>query len=218
MLMQKLPTARVLIVDDEPDMLSGLRELVLHAGYDVDVAAGGLAALAVAADHPPDAVLTDVRMQGMDGLALLRKLHERHETLPVVMMTGGANIRSAVEAVRAGATDYLAKPIEATALERVLARVLEHRQVGPSGLHHLIGASPPMQRLYRTARQVAGSRATVLLTGTAAVAGAVPAEAAQLARMKGYEGDSCSECGNFTLVRNGTCLKCVTCGATTGCS
>ena len=58
----------------------------------------------------------------------------------------------------------------------------------------------------------------MLLTGTAAVAGAVPAEAAQLARMKGYEGDSCGECGNFTLVRNGTCLKCVTCGATTGCS
>jgi ribonucleoside-diphosphate reductase alpha chain len=64
----------------------------------------------------------------------------------------------------------------------------------------------------------APAETTMLLKGTAAIAGSAPAEAAQLARMKGYEGDSCGECGNFTLIRNGTCLKCATCGATTGCS
>ena len=65
---------------------------------------------------------------------------------------------------------------------------------------------------------IAASETTVLVAGSSALAETPHADMARVARMKGYEGDSCDECGNFTLVRNGTCLKCMTCGSTTGCS
>jgi ribonucleoside-diphosphate reductase alpha chain len=70
------------------------------------------------------------------------------------------------------------------------------------------------------AHLIATSETTVLVAGSAAVAETLDphAEQAHLARLQGYEGDSCDDCGNFTLVRNGTCLKCMTCGSTTGCS
>ena len=103
--------ARILVVDDEASARSGLEKLLRLAGYAVDTAKDSQAALAIAAERPPEIVVTDLRMPVMDGMTLLRKLHEHDAELPVIVATAYGDVASAVEAMRAGATDYLTKPI-----------------------------------------------------------------------------------------------------------
>ncbi len=171
--------ARILVVDDEPSARLGLQKLLRQAGYNADVANDGLAALAFAAEHPPEVVVTDLAMPGMDGMALCAKLHELDRELPVIVATAVGDVSSAVAAMRAGAADYLIKPIDFDALVISIERARERRALRvetenlrrqlrereSEGLQGLIGASPPMQKIYRVARQVAASRATVLITG-----------------------------------------------------
>jgi two-component system response regulator HydG len=170
---------RVLVVDDEASARSGLEKLLTQDGYLVDTAADGSAALAIVAEHPPDLVVTDLRMPGMDGLQLLERLREGDRELPVLVVTALGDVSTAVQAMRAGADDYLTKPIDFDALAVVIERVLLRREVRSErdtlraqlreregeGLQGLIGASPAMQRIYRMARQVAAAKATVLITG-----------------------------------------------------
>jgi two-component system response regulator HydG len=118
-------------------------------------------------------------MPEMDGIELLRKLREQDPGLPVVVATGSGDVSSAVKAMRAGADDYLSKPVDADALLLTIERCEERRSLraetenlrrqlrdtDADGLQGLIGTSPAMQNVYRVARQVAGSRATVLVTG-----------------------------------------------------
>jgi len=171
--------ARILVVDDEDGARTGLEKLLRQAGYAVDTADGGQAALAVVLDRPPEVVITDLRMPGMDGMALCAKLHEANRDLPVIVVTAVGDVSSAVAAMRAGAADYLIKPIDFDALLMAIARARERhalrletenlrrqlRERDSQGLRGLIGASPAMQKIYRVARQVAASRATVLITG-----------------------------------------------------
>ncbi len=173
------PKARVLIVDDEAAARSGLEKLLRHEGYEVDTAEDGAVALERAAERPPDVVVTDLKMPKMDGLELLRRLHEIDRDLPCIVATAFGDVTSAVAAMRAGAEDYLTKPIELDALLVGLERALERREIrveaenlrrqlrerDGEGLRGLIGSSAAMQKVYRVARQVAGSRATVLVTG-----------------------------------------------------
>jgi two-component system response regulator HydG len=171
--------ARILVVDDEPGARSGLEKLLCHAGYAVDTAEDGRAALAIAAERPPDVVVTDLRMPVMDGIALLRALRALDGELPVIVATAYGDVASAVEAMREGAIDYLTKPIDFDAMLIAIERARERRGLrsdaenlrrqlrerDAEGLRGLIGASPAMQQVYRFARQVAPSRATVLITG-----------------------------------------------------
>ncbi len=171
--------ARVLVVDDEPSARSGLEKLLAQEGYRVDVAADGLDALVVAAESPPDVVVTDLKMPKMDGVTLLTKLRAQDPDLPVLVVTAFGDVASAVNAMRAGAADYLTKPVDFDALLVSIERAIERRELRSEadelrrqlreregdGLGGLIGASPAMQKVYRTAKQVAGARATVLITG-----------------------------------------------------
>jgi two-component system response regulator HydG len=171
--------ARVLVVDDEPAACSGLKKLLEGEGYTVDTAEDGVAALEVAGDRPPDVVVTDLKMPRMDGMQLLEKLRAQDRDVPVIVATSFQDLGAAVAAMRAGAEDYLTKPIDFEALLVVMERALERREVrveaenlrrqlrerDAEGLQGLTGASPAMQRVYRVARQVASSRATVLITG-----------------------------------------------------
>jgi DNA-binding NtrC family response regulator len=171
--------ARILVVDDEASARVGLQKLLRQAGYLADAAIDGSSALAFAIEHPPEVVVTDLVMPGMDGMALCAKLHEIDRDLPVIVATGVGDISSAVAAMRAGAADYLIKPIDFDALLISIERARERRALlvetenlrrqlrerESEGLQGLIGASPPMQKIYRVARQVAASRATVLITG-----------------------------------------------------
>ncbi len=176
---QEQNKARVLVVDDEAGARSALMHLLTAKGYVVDTAEDGVAALAVAAERPPDAVVTDLDMPRMNGMELLKSLRAHDADLPVIVLTSMQDLNSAVVAMRAGAEDYLTKPVDFDALELAVERALQHREVraeaenlrrqivdrDAGGLQGLMGTSPPMQKVYRVARQVAASRATVLVTG-----------------------------------------------------
>jgi DNA-binding NtrC family response regulator len=176
---EKKENARVLVVDDEASARSGLEKLLRQEGYAVDVAPDGPAALEIASERPPDVVITDLKMPKMDGVELLGKLHEQDPDLPVIVVTAFGDVSSAVRAMRAGAEDYLTKPVDFDALTLSIERALERtalrveadtlrrqlREREGEGLEGLIGASPAMQKVYRVARQVAAARATVLITG-----------------------------------------------------
>jgi two-component system response regulator HydG len=167
------------VVDDDPSALSALRKLLGSAGYDIDTAEDGATALARAREAPPDVAITDLNMPGMDGITLLQRLHEQRKELPVLVVTSSDDVGSAVAAMRAGAEDYVTKPVELDALTLIIDRALEARAVQRNaedlrrqlrerdfaGLRGLVGASPVMQQVYRVARRVASSRATVLITG-----------------------------------------------------
>ncbi len=120
---------RVLVVDDEVDMRWVLRGLFRDAGYLVDEAADGAAALAVLGDHPPDVVLSDVRMAGMDGLALLTRIHQLDRELPVVLLSAVEQVDTAVQAIKHGAFDWLSKPFDADRLLRTVGRAAEQRRL-----------------------------------------------------------------------------------------
>ena len=170
---------RILVVDDEPSARHGLEKLLRQEGFLVRAEADGAAALATVDEFRPDVVVTDLRMPRMDGMELLQRLRSQDRDLPILVATAYGEVQSAVAAMRAGADDYLTKPIDIDALVLALERALDRRslrleaeslrrelreRVG-GGLQGLLGASPAMQQVYRVARQVAASRATVLLTG-----------------------------------------------------
>jgi two-component system response regulator HydG len=171
--------SRVLVVDDEASARTGLEKLLRQEGYAVDSAEDGASALKLAAEHPPDVVVTDLSMPGMNGVELLTKLREQDRELPVIMATASSDVGSAVSAMRAGAEDYLTKPIDFDALTVAIERAIERRNLrvetenlrrqlrerDGEGLRGLIGTSPAMQKVYRVARQVAAAKATVLITG-----------------------------------------------------
>ncbi len=170
---------RILVVDDESSARSGLSRLLVQEGYVADTAEDGAKALALATERPPDVIVTDLKMPGMDGIELCRRLREQDPDLPVIVVTAFGDVNSAVQAMRAGADDYLTKPVDFDALVLALERATQRRELRAEadnlrrqireregeGLEGLIGVSPAMQKVYRVARQVAGARATVLITG-----------------------------------------------------
>ena len=170
---------RLLVVDDEASARSGLAKLLTQEGYTVDTAEDGLLALEAIAETPPALVITDLKMPNLDGLGLLAKLREQHDHIPAIVTTAFGEIAVAVEAMRAGAEDYLTKPIDFDALLLAVERALQRQELAAEaenlrrqlrtrdqvGLEGLIGTSPAMQRVYAMARQVAPARATVLITG-----------------------------------------------------
>lgn len=119
-------TARVFVVEDDADHLAALCDLLQAAGHAPSGFGSALAALEALAD-PPDLMLTDLRMPGMDGLALLAAVRARGLDLPVIVLTGHGDIGHAVQAIRAGAEDFLEKPYDAGHLVAVLGRALAAR-------------------------------------------------------------------------------------------
>ncbi len=166
--------ASILIVDDEKNIRSHLATYLKGLGHAADTAVDGPAALALLGRREIDVVLSDVRMAGMDGLALLREIRQRWPETVVVLMTAYATVAQAVEAMRAGAYDYLVKPFSLDQVKLLIDRVLEVQTLRRENrvLRQVVeqpalleSASPIMQRVLSTARQVAVSEATVLLTG-----------------------------------------------------
>jgi DNA-binding NtrC family response regulator len=166
--------ADLLIVDDESNIRTHLASYVRTLGHTTELAASAEDALAAFSRHAFDVVLTDVRMAGMDGLALLKEIKRRAPDTIVVLMTAYATVADAVEAMRAGAYDYLVKPFGLDQVRLILGRALEVQSLRRENrrLHLAIdepvlltSASPATQRALATAERVAVSDATVLLTG-----------------------------------------------------
>jgi NtrC-family two-component system response regulator AlgB len=166
--------ASILIVDDERNIREHLATYVRGLGHRAEVAADAVAALASLDRHDFDVVFSDVRMAGIDGLALLREIRRRRPEAVVVLMTAFATVQGAVEAMRAGAYDYLVKPFSLDEVGLLLERVLEVQGLRRENrtLRRAVDAPPllesssaVMRRAIETARRVASSDATVLLTG-----------------------------------------------------
>src|SRR6185369_158591 len=165
--------ATILIVDDEKNIRTHLATYVRGLGHDVHLAQDAAEALAIVERHDLDVVLSDVRMTGMNGLALLGEIRRRRPDAVVVLMTAYATIPGAVEAMRAGAYDYLAKPFALDEVGLLLDRVLEVQQLrrenrvlrDATPSVRLESANARMQRVLDTGRQAAASDVTVLLTG-----------------------------------------------------
>ncbi len=121
--------ARVLVVDDDATGREGLDRLLRIGGFDVDAAADAREALELAARTAPDIVVTDLRMPGMGGVELLLALRARGCDSPVIVATACDEVAPAVAAIRAGATDYLTKPIDADALFLAIDRALATRDL-----------------------------------------------------------------------------------------
>ena len=166
--------ATILITDDEANIRNHLASYVRSLGHEGETAANGVEALAAIGRRRFDVVFSDVRMAQMDGLALLAAIRERAPETTVVLMTAYATIAQAVEAIRAGAHDYLVKPFGLDQVDLVLARVLElhglrrenkrlRRVAGETSI--LTSTSPAMQHALVTAERAAPSNAAVLLTG-----------------------------------------------------
>jgi DNA-binding NtrC family response regulator len=169
--------ARILLVEDEVNMARTLRKNLERGGYSVEHAPNGEAALARLGEAPFDVIITDLKMPVMDGMALLRALHDRGETAATVVLTGYGTIETAVEAMKLGASDYLikdARPQEILhTLERVLRvaslqrenATLREEILRQRGFGELIGQSAPMRAIYRVIDAVSQNKSTVLLSG-----------------------------------------------------
>jgi DNA-binding NtrC family response regulator len=132
---------RVLVVDDEESMRYFLRRSLKRKGYEVRVAESGEEAVEAARADPPDVVLLDLRLPGMDGLAVLERLREEAPDSVVLMMTGYGTVDRALEAMRRGASDFLTKPLQIEQVEDKIADALAKAASGPAEVP-LGGPSP----------------------------------------------------------------------------
>ncbi|HEX8987478.1 MAG TPA: sigma-54 dependent transcriptional regulator [Rhodocyclaceae bacterium] len=166
----KTEQATVLVVDDDPDLLHLIGLRLTTAGYRVASAASGEQALELFHAHAPRAVITDLRMEGMDGLALFEKLHAEAPSLPVIILTAHGSIPEAVRATQRGVFGFLTKPFEGRdLLERVASAVAlsSPLKTGSADATALGGhfASAAMNELQRQARRIADGDEPVLIMG-----------------------------------------------------
>jgi len=152
----------ILVVEDDDALREALVDTLEMSGYRTVAAAHAEAALTCLEHTRIGLVLTDVQMPGMDGHALLRMLKTRRPDIPVVLMTAYGQIERAVEAMREGAVDYLAKPFEH---DRLLASVARYYRGGKTEASGLVAADPATLSVLDLARRVAASDASVMLTG-----------------------------------------------------
>lgn len=168
-------TATILAVDDSPDTLELLQRNLTSKGYQVFTAEEVPSALRILESTTIDLVLTDLKMPGVSGLELIRHIRENYRNTEIMMITGYATVEGAVEAVKEGAEEYLAKPFTDeelfTAVERTLDKLRLRRSEGAftdlfkDSFYGLIGQSGAMKKVFRTISKAADTPATVLITG-----------------------------------------------------
>ncbi len=169
--------ARIIIVDDEVSIVEVLKSLLLNDGFEVKTASGGDEALQILGREHFDLMLTDIRMQSMDGITLLQKARELQSSLCVIMMTAYAAVETAMKSMKSGAFDYICKPFRLDDLRDVIGRALDARERAetaslesrhsPVDYHFgtLVGDSRIMQQHYEQIRNLNERRAHVLLFG-----------------------------------------------------
>lgn len=170
-----MPQPLILIVDDDSPHRSMLRTVLRGWGYAVEEAEDGAAAVEQVKARAFDAVLTDVRMARLDGIAALREIREWNPSIPVLIMTAWSSVQNAVDALRLGAYDYLTKPLELDELKLALERALDHTRLARESQEPgraqseasslLLGRSEAMRELVEMVETVAPTEATVLVSG-----------------------------------------------------
>ncbi|MFL1406814.1 sigma-54-dependent transcriptional regulator [Marinobacter sp. M1N3S26] len=179
--------SQILIVDDEKSFVRSMGFALSEAGFRTLNAHTGEEALTLLAEHTPDLMLLDLRLPGMDGMDVLAESVRLHPELPVVMISAHGDTRAAVQAVKAGATDYLTKPFALDELLHLIRSITERRQMQDELIYHrsrsanasgLVGSSSAMKRLWDTVQRVAASSTgRILLLGESGTGKAVVARA-----------------------------------------
>jgi len=169
--------ARIMLAEDEQVLRESLAELLSGEGYEVLQASNGREVQERILQEPVDLVLTDVRMPEMDGMTLLGFLRQAAPETPIILITAYGTVHSAVAAMRAGAFDYLLKPVQFDDLQVRIERALQSRQAAHtqrimtdqlasgSTFHNLVGQSPPMMRLFEMVRRLSRVKSNVLIEG-----------------------------------------------------
>jgi len=163
--------ASVLVVDDEAAIRDSLHMILEYEGYRVEEAGNGSQALSKVAERAPDAIVLDIKMPEMDGLELLKALRERGYDMPVLVISGHADVATAVEATRRGAFDFFEKPLQRERVLLSLRNAVEAYRLQSENRtlrvepEQLIGSAPAMRRLRETIDKAAPTNATVLVTG-----------------------------------------------------
>jgi DNA-binding NtrC family response regulator len=168
---------RILIVDDESVVRESLGNWFRDEGYLADVSASAKDALEKLGRDNWDVFLLDIRMPGIDGLELQRKIKESHPQATIIIMTAYASVESAVEAMKQGAYDYIIKPFDPDDLEHTVRKAMERKQLVTENqqlrtkidelnlLHEIIGTSDATRRLLEQVAMVSSSDTTVLIRG-----------------------------------------------------
>ncbi|MCD5390469.1 sigma-54 dependent transcriptional regulator [candidate division NPL-UPA2 bacterium] len=168
---------KILVVDDEENMRKSLKALLGTEGYEVRTASSGEEAIRVAGDEVFPLLITDLRLDGMDGMDAYRAIKERSPRTLAIIITGHASLKSAIEAIRLGAYDYLVKPFKPEEILLTVRRASEHQQLVEENVHlqgelgekfgfnNIVAKSTPMEEVFQLMRKVAPSSVTVLLRG-----------------------------------------------------
>ncbi|MCD6269380.1 MAG: sigma-54-dependent Fis family transcriptional regulator, partial [Deltaproteobacteria bacterium] len=167
---------KVLVVDDEDVIRRGICRVMEGRGYQAEAAESGYGAVEKLQKTPFSIVITDLKMPGMDGIEVLKAIKILQPEVPVIIITGYSTVDTAVEAMKNGAFDYIAKPFTPDQMIEMVEKALEqktvqmqrtHPVVGPSlnGFEIFVGESEAMQKVYARIRQVAPTDSTVLITG-----------------------------------------------------
>ena len=167
----------VLVVDDDADMREMVHDLLKDRGHHVSTAGSGAEALKRLSEADYEVVLSDLRMKGMEGIALLSEIKRSFPDINVILMTAFGSVETAVEAMKHGASDYLPKPVKKDELIRVVERVIREsalrREVSrlrkevrkEYSFHHILGKSKPMRAVFDLITRIADSPTNVLITG-----------------------------------------------------
>ena len=171
----------ILVIDDEKNIRTGLQTALEMDGYEVVLAADGAEGLDIALHSDIDLVITDLRMPGVSGEEVLRRVTTETPGIPVIVLTGHGTVENAVEAMRSGAYDFLTKPLNLDRLSLLVKRalqsrelILQHRELereieGNKSFEHIIGKSPAMLKVFDVVKRVAPTKASVLITGESGV-------------------------------------------------
>jgi DNA-binding NtrC family response regulator len=182
-------TKRILVVEDEANLLRVLELGLKGAGYAVERASRAEPALPLVERGEVDLIVTDMKLPGMGGLELLRRVRDLDSSLPVIIMTAYGTVETAVEAMKAGASDYLLKPFPLEELTITIDKALELRELRDENrrlreelgrkyhFDNIVGRSPEMQEMFAAVERVAPTKATVLLTGESGIGKDVMARA-----------------------------------------
>jgi two-component system response regulator HydG len=170
-------TRTILVVDNDAEMVSLVRQQLETSGWTVTTVTSGAGALAHMAQHEFDVIITDLVMEGVDGLEILREAHQRDPQARVILMTAFGSLETAISAIRDGAYDYLTKPFKLEEVTLAAERALEDRRLREEnrrlktqaeqryGFDKILGHSAAMQTVFEQVRAVANSDASILLLG-----------------------------------------------------
>ncbi len=170
-----MANGKILVVDDEEIVLLSCRRILNEEGYDVETRLSGPEALELLKQEGFDLAILDLKMPVMSGIDLLHLIKQDYPHMPVIMITGYATVETAVDAMKAGALDYLPKPFTPDEVVMVVKKALETRTLMLENLYlrgelqyrfeNIIGTSPKMQEVYRYIVKVAPTNSTVFITG-----------------------------------------------------